>query len=256
MLARPAALAAALALAMLLPGCTLPGAVQGDRTGPGQRAADYLRSSPYSRILIELDIASGTGPESAALSMLQSRLQEATGKGVDVDRSGSFAGQGSGHKYTLAEVNDLETRQRSQFSGGTTAILYMLWLDGGFEKDTENQKTLGAAYRGSSVVMFQANLQVASNGGSVLHTKPDITAVEESVLVHESGHILGLVGCGTAMVRNHQDTNPDHGTCHSTDQASVMYWAVETDLIGSLLGQNPPNAYDSDDKADLRAARG
>jgi hypothetical protein len=48
--------------------------------------------------------------------------------------------------------------------------------------------------------------------------------VEQSTLVHEFGHAVGLVNNGVAMVSAHQDTA--HGA-HDTSSACVMYYANE-----------------------------
>lgn len=236
---------------LLVSGCTLPG-LGGDNSAPGQRAGDYLHRAPYASILVELDFMNGADPDGHALALMEQRFEAASGKPVEVVRTGGVAGQGASHRYTVDEILQLERSHRGQSSGGDRAVLYMLYLDGGFERDTAEAKTLGAAYRGSAVAMFKANLRAASKSGNLDLTKPALQDVEGSVLVHEIGHVLGLVNLGTPMVTPHED--PQHPG-HSNNQNSVMYWAVETSLIGSLLGQKPPNDFDGNDNADLRAAR-
>lgn len=240
------------AAALSVSGCTNPLGPPGDHTGPGQRAGDYLRAQPFTSILVELDYVTGAEPESAAVSLLEQRLESASGKPVEVVRSPGLPGKGSTHRYTIQEVAELERGFRSQFSGGSQAVLYMMWLDGAFSEDTSERKVLGAAYRGSSVAMFKANLHFASRANPLDLTKPPLKEVEEAVAVHEVGHVLGLVNLGTPMQTPREDPGSPG---HSTNQASVMYHAVETSLIGSVLGQNPPDDFDTNDKADLRAMR-
>lgn len=247
-----AVLACTLLAALLMSGCTTILNAPGDRTGPGERAGDYLRAQPYARILVELDYVNGAEPEQSALNLFEQRLEAATGKPVDVVRTPGVTGQGANHRYTLEELAALEGTFRGQFSNGDRAVLYVLWVDGGFQRDTDSTKTLGAAYRGSSLAMFKANLRFASRAGPLDLTKPPIVEVEQSVFVHELGHVLGLVNLGTPMVRPHEDAGHKG---HSDNQGSVMYWAVETDAIGSILGQTPPDDFDAEDKADLQAMR-
>ncbi|MCA1813292.1 MAG: hypothetical protein LC624_04995, partial [Halobacteriales archaeon] len=109
---------------LLLAGCTIPGT--GDRTGPGDRAKDYLKAAPYTSILVELDYVNGAAPEDAAVSLLQQRMGEATGKTVAVSKSGCVPGQGAGHRYSMDEVVGLEGAQRQHQTGGSQAVLYML----------------------------------------------------------------------------------------------------------------------------------
>lgn len=245
----------ALGLMLLLSGCTLPFGPAGDRTGPGQRAGDYLKPRPHASVLLEVDFVQGAEPEQRALGLVEQRLESVSGKPVEVVRTPGVPAQGADHKSTRAEIEDLEARFRGQHSQGERAVLYVLYLDGGFEQDEDDRKTLGAAYRGSSVVMFKGNLRAASRSGTLDLGKPPLAEVEESVLVHELGHILGLVNCGTPMVTPHEDTEPGHGRCHSISRESVMYWAVEVSVIGSVLGQAPPDDFDADDRADLAAMR-
>jgi hypothetical protein len=249
-----------LAAALAASGCAQLLGQGRDTSGPGERARDYLRAQPYTSVLVELDYVDGSAPEDRAVSLLQSRLNQATGKAIEVVKTGGVAGMGAGHRYTLGEVVDLEGKFRGQSTGGTQAVLYVLYVDGGFERDTNEAKTLAAAYRGSSVVLFKGSIREASCTSNCLNlpvgnTKPPIAEVEESVVVHEAGHILGLVNNGIPMQSPHEDTDPDHGRHHSSDQGSVMYWAVETSVVGSILGQTPPDDFDANDKADLQAAR-
>jgi hypothetical protein len=45
--------------------------------------------------------------------------------------------------------------------------------------------------------------------------------------------------------------DPDHPG-HSTNPHSVMYWAVETDLVAQVLDGPPPVSFDAADQADLQ----
>ncbi|HEV8361287.1 MAG TPA: hypothetical protein VGR28_12615 [Candidatus Thermoplasmatota archaeon] len=246
-------LAVALGLSLVASGCTNPLAPPGDGTTPGARAGDYLRATPYTSILVELDLVTGAEPEGSALSLFQQRLQTETGKSVEIVRTPGLPGQGSGHRYTASELQQLETSHRAQFSQGNRAVIYIMYLDGGFERDTDDQKVLGAAYRGSALAMFKGNMRAYSKQSALDLQKPDIAQLEQSVLVHELGHLLGLVNIGAPMQTNHED--PEHPG-HSTNRNSVMYWEVEqVSLVGTVLGQAPPDDFDSNDKADLQAMR-
>jgi hypothetical protein len=74
--------------------------------------------------------------------------------------------------------------------------------------------------------------------------------IEDAVLMHELGHVLGLVD----LARNTGRADPEHPG-HSKNQRSVMYWAVESSLIGQVLTGSPPKDFDQQDLADLRALR-
>ena len=74
--------------------------------------------------------------------------------------------------------------------------------------------------------------------------------MERAVVTHEMGHLLGLVD----LVLDDKRGDPAHPG-HSTNRGSVMFWAVETSLVGQVLGGPPPVDFDSDDVADLRKIR-
>ena len=47
---------------------------------------------------------------------------------------------------------------------------------------------------------------------------------------------------------DHED--PDHPG-HSSNDDSVMYWAIESSSIGNIFSGSIPDEFDADDKADL-----
>jgi hypothetical protein len=74
--------------------------------------------------------------------------------------------------------------------------------------------------------------------------------IESAVVTHEVGHLMGLVDLFLHTGRQ----DPDHPG-HSTNPGSVMYWAVESNLVADLLQGGPPKDFDSADLADLQTIR-
>lgn len=256
--------------ATALSGCTVPWSPEGtnQRSGPGDGALDFIRGSPYTKLRIVIDHVPGAGPNEAALEVLKATAAEVLDKReVLITKHGDIPAKGKDHAYSFQEVNEIEKTHREEYSDGDTAVLYVLYLDGHSSQDTDKGSILGAAYHASSVVMFKETLRKAAEQnkgdipgiyGSTREDMEDI--IERAVLVHEFGHILGLVDNGIPMQTDHLDRDPDHTPKHSSNKNSVMYYAVENSgaLAGLIQLQgnvNLPYKFDTHDKADIEAAK-
>ncbi len=236
-------LLAVLLLALPLSGCL------DDITGStscdpylGECRYELLQDDPYAKLLIEIDYVQGNVPDSEALDLLKQRIGEVTAKQapVQVEQRGFDSNDDS---YTMDEIRALEEHYRTYRKGDDRAVIHLLYLNGEFE---ENADTLGIAYTGTSIVMFKERI---ADAAFLLVSAQDI---EKAVIVHEFGHLLGLVNIGYTSPHDHED--PDHPH-HSNNDESVMYWAIESVDIGNQLDGEPPNDYDADDKDDLRLMR-
>ena len=119
-------------------------------------------------------------------------------------------------------------------------MIHILYLNGEFE---DYDKTLGLAYTGSSFAIFHEKIEDAA---FLLISAQDI---EKSVLVHEYGHLLGLVNNGYTSPHDHEDSEHPN---HSNNEDSVMYWAVESQDLYNQLDGEPPNNFDNYDLDDLK----
>jgi hypothetical protein len=124
--------------------------------------------------------------------------------------------------------------------------MYFLYLDGNSDLDSGDTRVLGYAHHGSSVVMFKDSIEKAGSG-LVLQGN-----VEDAVIVHEAGHLLGLVDNGIPMQVDHLDSA--HGQ-HDMNEQCIMYWTIDTsDIVDVLLSRRPD--FDDACRADLIAAGG
>ena len=199
---------------------------------------EILRGNEYSKIHIEVNYVTGNSPESDALNLLKQRIQEVTDKSTITVSQSSFGS--TDNSYTLEEILELEDKQRTRFKSGNTFVIHILYLNGEY---SDNDQTLGLAYSGTSFAIFKEKIEDAA---FLLISAKDI---EKSVIVHEFGHLLGLVNNGYQSPHDHEDPQHPH---HSNNEESVMYWAIESQDIGNQIDGEPPNDFDNYDLDDLK----
>jgi hypothetical protein len=199
-------------------------------SSPGDFARDFLRADPYRALYVEIDAMAGLAPSSKALNFLTSHINDLLNKPDGWNNPPSvdttIPQPAESPVYTLADINDLEKANRSRYRQDNEAVLYLLYINGSYEGDTETLKTLGLAYHGSSLVIFKEAINLLA----VLESKRQ--SLEAITLVHEFGHMLGLVNVGTSMVTPHED--PEHSG-HDVNPDCLMYWLNEgTTILESL----------------------
>ena len=227
-------------LVLATPGCldSLKDSVVSCDNVTGQCRYEILRASEYSTIHIEINYVTGNSPDSEALNLLKQRIKEVTDKStVTISQSSFGSTDGS---YTLEEILEIESNERTRFKSGNTFVIHILYLNGEYN---DNDQTLGLAYSGTSFVMFKEKIEDAA---FLLISSKDI---EKSVIVHEFGHLLGLVNNGYQSPHDHEDPQHPH---HSNNEESVMYWAIESQDIGNQIDGEPPNNFDNYDLDDLK----
>lgn len=115
--------------------------------------------------------------------------------------------------WTVNEVIELSKKMATS-SSSTTFEIYFL---NGYS--AENSGIIGFHINGTRIIAVFKDV-IRSTGPSPIVPK----YVEQSTLVHEMGHALGLVNNGVPMTTNHQDK--EHGAhCNITE--CVMFWANE-----------------------------
>ena len=228
------------AVLVLMPGCleNLKEELVSCENVTGECRYEILRSTDYSRLHIEINYVTEHAPDSEAVDLLKQRIQETTDKtSVSVSQNGFGSTDSS---YSLEEILAIEKEQRERHKSGNTFIIHILYLNGEYE---DNDQTLGLAYTGSSFVLFKEKIEETQFGFI------SAEEVERSVIVHEYGHLLGLINNGYESPHDHEDPNHPH---HSSNEESVMYWSIETLDIFKQLEGSPPDNFDSDDLDDLR----
>lgn len=121
-------------------------------------------------------------------------------------------------QWTVDEVINFSEKNKVEAEASGTKQFSIYFLNG-FSKEGEH--IIGYHISGTRVIaIFKDVIRKNSDSGSELVAK----YMEQSSLVHEMGHALGLVNNGLPMIEAHQDTA--HGA-HCSNKDCVMYYANE-----------------------------
>jgi hypothetical protein len=211
----------------------------GSQGPPGAFARTLLRPAPATSIVIERLAQDGATIADAAITRSAGVVHDVSGKTVDVRAPRPLAG--GARSWTADDIRSTADAAATAAQGNGRAVLRVLQLRGTFEGSAE---VLGVAVRGDVIALFPDSIDDAAT------PLVSAAAIEDAVVLHELGHVLGLVD----LARDTGRADPDHPG-HSKNTHSVMYWAVESSLVGQVLNGPPPRDFDTDDLADLRALR-
>lgn len=126
----------------------------------------------------------------------------------------------SGNNFTAQQILDIATKHRGTLDTTTSASFYVLFLNGYFNdgKMVRND-VLGVSIGKTGVIaMFKPVIASTSSFANIRKF------VEQSTLIHEFGHAIGLVNNGVPMVTPHQDAA---NGAHDSSDKCVMYYANE-----------------------------
>lgn len=207
--------------------------------GPGSYARRLLRPTPATAVALEVIQQEGAAPLPGSLAHVRRRVADVSGKPVTL--AGPVTIGGGGKDWSADELRAAADDASTTSHTPERAVVRMLFLEGTF---AGNDQVLGVAVRGDVMAVFTERVARSS---TVLVPR---STLEKAVTLHEMGHILGLVG----LVVNADRQDPDHPG-HSSNRESVMFWAVESSLVGQVLGGPPPTEFDADDLADLATIR-
>ncbi len=92
---------------------------------------------------------------------------------------------------------------------------YIYFLEGNAE---DGESIIGFSINGTPIIAIFKDV-IRNSGGSVVQKY-----VEQSTIVHEMGHALGLVNNGVPLASDHQDQEHGH---HTKNEDCIMYWLNE-----------------------------
>jgi len=208
---------------------------------PGGLALACLRDQKFTKLVIEIQYEAGYIPAQSSLDLLSTRLESVCDKPLGIKFEKSEVEFNHEGEWNAEDVRDIgwSTKQNTPQMGDT--LTWFVMFPAGLYEDSS---VLGVAVDASTIAIFGDSIDEAEGPFG----RPSSEEVENSVLVHEVGHLLGLVNLVYTSPSNHEDA--DHEG-HSNNQDSVMYWAIESTRLRNVIFGTLPNDFDSDDRMDL-----
>jgi hypothetical protein len=198
------------------------------------------KNSPAKKIIYEVMPQDGTTVPSRPLNHVISELRKYSGKPVTVETTPIPAGPPTWSDTVINNYGDRYSRFKQ---GGDTAVFHALFVHGSSQ---DSDQVLGQAVRADTLIMYYDHYK---NPPSARISADDVT---DTVVTHETGHVLGLVDEYLNRGRGDYKDDPAPGGHHSPNKKSVMYWAVESSgFLFSNFDSPPPTQFDAEDQADL-----
>jgi hypothetical protein len=125
-------------------------------------------------------------------------------------------------ELTVADILAIAGEHRDTSDGNGTKTYYVVFVSGNFaDGDGPQPGVLGVSIGSTGVVAMFKDV-IESTGVPAF---PNLERfVEQSTLIHELGHAIGLVDNGVPLTSAHKDA--EHGA-HCSNQDCVMYWLNE-----------------------------
>ncbi|MER3317912.1 MAG: hypothetical protein RIB79_06435 [Allomuricauda sp.] len=206
----------------------------GNLLATGASARDLLSNDNYDKLLIEIDYVTGFAPTAGAVANFEDFLIARTYK-QNIEFKYSALSSPNEDSLTLQEVVDLENENRDEYNDGSTLAIHIYFADAPSEGDEESSElvTLGAVYRNTSMVIYESTVKDMASRSTAITTEE----IETATLLHEFGHLFGLVNLATESVNDHEDVDAEN---HCNIDGCLM--RAEIEFGASLLKQMQQNA--------------
>ncbi|SKB32316.1 zinc metalloprotease [Daejeonella lutea] len=182
----------------------------------GESAGDLLRADKYKSLRVEIHYMTGFRPDMNAIANLRVFLNQCLNKpeGVKI-----FVKEIAAVKDTLLTRNEVDTLRRANRVIKTKKdqiAIYILYTNGQFH----NKYILGQAFRNTTIIIYGKSLRNRLNAFEASRSE----ILETELLLHEFGHLLGLVNKGSPMMSDHDDRKRE---AHCENEDCIMYAVID-----------------------------
>jgi hypothetical protein len=219
---------------LVLPAAVMTAAACGGGDGDDGGDVDPVFNPEVTRVVIEIDFENAQAPFTGPVAGFGDTF-DLTAENVDRLFSNRKAltiprtvaemedvGVIPDEELTSSDLRALADMHRGQRDDAATKTYYVLFVSGNFaDEDGVQPSVLGVSLGNTGVIAMFKDV-IRSTSSPLL---PNLARfVEQTTLVHELAHAIGLVDTGVPATTAHVDT--PHGA-HCTNDACVMYYLNE-----------------------------
>jgi hypothetical protein len=217
---------------MVLAACQSPAGGDDPPTDGGGGTRTLVFAPSTTKVIVEVDYETGSEPYTGTAPMFGEiwaptvtnieRLFSGTRDLTIPTTLSEMADVGAidDNEITIADVAALADLHRNRYDSSDTKTYWVLFANGYFADTSGPQRSVLGISIGDTIVMFK---DVIASTGQIGNPNT-VRFVEQSTLVHELAHAIGLVDNGIPMVVDHKDE--EHGA-HCTNPDCVEYWLNE-----------------------------
>jgi hypothetical protein len=207
----------------------------------GASARDLLSARKFPAMIVEVQYMEGFPPDEAAMLNLRNFMEEHLNKPHGILFTQKQIPAVADTILNSEQVDSIQKANRTHGSDNGRIGLYILYTNGHYE----NKNVLGHAFKNTCIVVYGKAVKQHHKTLSF----PTQTTMESTLLLHEFGHLLGLLNSGSAMEIAHIDSAHE---AHCSNAGCVMYWSMSLKpSFGPLIGDAIP-CFDSACLMDLK----
>ncbi len=215
----------------------------------GVSAEDLLSEDTYKSMTIELVYTQSYSPLQESIDAFKNFITERVNKPDGITYVERIIPDPTGTSFTLDRIKEIEDENRTQYTVGDDIAVYIFFANAGSSTDNNTLKTLGAAYRNTSMVIYEKTIQEVAISQGI----PRVT-LETTTLNHEFGHLFGLVNIQNDDI--HQTHEDILHAKHCKVEGCLMYYQSNSRSALLLKGKVTTPQFDSLCIEDLQAKGG